>query len=61
MVENEVGLFNDLILITCFLILQKHCFGIHMDKSHKICTHVGQIFNKVRLLLNMDVTVAFLN
>ena len=36
-------------------------FGVHTDKSPKICTHVEQIFlYKAGLLLNIDVAVPFL-
>ena len=40
MVKNEVGEYDDLSLTTCFLTSEKHSFGVHMDKSPKICTHV---------------------
>ena len=44
-----------------FLTSEKHSFGIHTDKSPKICTHVGQILlYKARLVLNIDVAVHFL-
>ena len=43
-----------------YLCLGKNSFGVHTDKSPKICTHVEQIFlYKVRLLLNIDVAVPF--
>ena len=60
MVENEVGEFNDFSLFTCFLTSQKHSFGVHTDKSPKICTRVEQIFMyKTGQLLNIDVAVLF--
>ena len=58
MVKNEAGEFYDLSLTTCFLTSEKHSFGVHADKSPKICTHVEQIFlYKAGLLLNIDVAV----
>ena len=61
MVKNEAGEFYDLGLTTCFLTSEKHSFGVHTDKSPKICTHVEQIFlYKAGLLLNIDVAVPFL-
>ena len=58
MVKNEVGEYNDLSLTTCFLTSEKHSFGVHTDKSPKICTHVEQIFfYKAGLLLNINVAV----
>ena len=61
MVKNEAWEFCDLTLTTCFLISEKYSFGIHTDKSPKICTHVEQILMyKVGLLLNIDVVVPFL-
>ena len=57
---TEVGEFNDFSLFTCFLTSQKHSFGVHTDKSPKICTRVEQIFMyKTGLLLNIDVVVPF--
>ena len=59
-VKNEVGEYNDLSLTTCFVTSEKHSFGVHTDKSPKICTHVEQIFlYKAGLLLNIDVAVPF--
>ena len=49
MVKNEVRKDNGLSLTTCFLTSEKHSFGVHTDKSTKICTHVEQIF-----LYNLD-------
>ena len=61
MVKNEAGEFYDLNLTICFLISEKHSFGVHTDKSPKICTHVEQIcLYKAGLLLNIDVAVPFL-
>ena len=61
MVINEAGEFYDLNLTICFLNSEEHSFGVHTDKSPKICTHVEQIFlYKVRLLLNINVAVPFL-
>ena len=61
MVKNEAGEFYDLTFTTCFLTSEKHSFGVHTDKSPKICTHVEQIFlYKAGLLLNIDVAVPFL-
>ena len=61
MVKNEAGEFYDLSFTTCFLTSEKHSFGVHTDKSPKICTHVEQIFlYKAGLLLNIDVAVPFL-
>ena len=61
MVKNEAGEFYDLGLTTCFLSSEKHSFGVHPDKSPKICTHVEQIFlYKAGLLLNIDVAVPYL-
>ena len=61
MVKNEAGEFYDLNLTICLLTSDKHSFGVHTDKSPKICTHVEQIFlYKAGLLLNIDVTVPFL-
>ena len=61
MVKNEVGEYNDLSLNTCFLTSEKHSFGVHTDKSPKICTFVEQIFlYKAGLLLNIEVAVPFL-
>ena len=61
MVKNEAGEFYDLTLTTCFLNSEKHSFGVHTDKSPKICTHVEQIFlYKAGLLLNIDVAVPLL-
>ena len=61
MVKNETWEFCDLTLTTCFLISEKHSFGIHTDKSPKICIHVEQILMyKVGLLLNIDVVFPFL-
>ena len=61
MVKNEAGEFYDLTFTTCFLTSEKHNFGVHTDKSPKICTHVEQIFlYKAGLLLNIDVAVPFL-
>ena len=58
MVKNEAGEFYDLNFTTCFLTSEKHSFGVHTDKSPKICTHVEQIFlYKAGLLLNIDVAV----
>ena len=60
MVRNEVGLSNDLRLTPCLLILAKRSFGVHTDKSPKICTHIEHIFlYKAGLLLNFDVSVPF--
>ena len=60
MVKNEVGEYNDLSLTTYFLTSQKHSFGVHTDKSLKICTHVEQIFlYKAGLLLNINIAVPF--
>ena len=60
MVKNEVGEYNDLSWTTCFLAPEKHSFGVHMDESPKICTHIEQIFlYKAGLLLNIDVAVPF--
>ena len=59
--KNEAGEFYDLTFTTCFLTSEKHSFGVHTDKSPKICTHVLQIFlYKAGLLLNIDVAVPFL-
>ena len=61
MVKNEAGEFYDLNLTICFLISEKHSFGVYTDKSSKICTHVEQTFlYKAGLLLNIDVAVPFL-
>ena len=61
MVTNEVGKYNDLSLTACFLTEEKHRFGVHTDKSPKMCTLVEQIFlYKAGLLLNIDVAVPFL-
>ena len=61
MVKNEAGEYYDLNLTICFLTSEKHSFGVHTDKSPKICTNVEQIFlNKAGLLLNIDVAVPFL-
>ena len=61
MVKNEAGEFYDLNLTICFLTSQKHSFGVHTDKSPKICTHVEQIFlYKAGLLLNINVAVPLL-
>ena len=61
MVKNEAGEFYDLNLTICFLTSEKHSFGVHTDKSPKICLHVEQIFlYKAGLLLNIDVAVPFL-
>ena len=61
MVKNEGGEFYDLNLTTCFLTSEKHSFGVHTDKSPKMCTHVKQVFlYKAGLLLNIDVAVPFL-
>ena len=61
MVKTEAGEFYDLSFTTCFLTPEKHSFGVHTDKSPKICTHVEQIFlYKAGLLLNIDVAVPFL-
>ena len=58
MVKNEAGKFYDLNLTICFLTSEKHSFGVHTDKSLKICTHVEQTFlYKTGLLLNIDVAV----
>ena len=58
MVKNEAGEFYDLNLTICFLTSEKHSFGVHTDKSPKICTQVEQIFlYKAGLLLNIDVAV----
>ena len=44
-----------------FSDFREHSFGVHMDKSPQICTHVEQIFlYKAGLLLNIDVAVPFL-
>ena len=60
MVKNEAGEFYDLSFTTCFLTSEKHSFGVHTDKSPKICTHVEQIFlYKAGLLLNIDIAVPF--
>ena len=56
-----MGEYNDSSLTTCFLTSEKHTFGVHTDKSPKICTHVDQIFlYKAGLLLNIDVAITFL-
>ena len=61
MVKNEAGEFHDLSFTTCFLTSEKHSFGVHTDKSPKICTHVEQLFlYKAGLLLNINVVVPFL-
>ena len=61
MVKNEAGEFYDLNLTICFLTSEKHSFGVHTDKSPKICTHVEHIFlYNAGLLLNIDVAVPFL-
>ena len=61
MVKNEAREFYDLNLTICFLTSEKHSFGVHMDKSPKICTHIEQIFlYKAGLLLNINVAVPFL-
>ena len=61
MVKNEMGENNDLSFTTCFLTSKKHSFGVHTDKSPKICTHVEQIFlYRAGLLLNIDIAVPFL-
>ena len=61
MVKNEAGEFYDLNLTVRFLTSEKHSFGVHTDKSPKICTHVEQInLYKAGLLLNIDVAVPFL-
>ena len=58
MVKNEAGEFYDISLYTCFLTSEKHSFGVHTDKSPKICTHVEHVFRyKAGLLLNIDVAV----
>ena len=60
MVKNEVGEYNDLSWTTCFLTSEKYSFGVHTDKSPKICTHLEQIFLcKAGLLLNIYATVPF--
>ena len=60
MVKKEVGEYKDFSLTTCFLTSEKHSFGVHTDKSLKICLHVDQIFlNKAGLLLNIDVAIPF--
>ena len=60
MVKNEVGEFYDLNLAMCFLTSEKHSFGVHTDKSPKICTYVEQIFlYKAGLLSTIDVAVPF--
>ena len=60
MVKNEAGEFYDLNLTICFLTSDKHSFGVHTDKSPKICTHVEQIYlYTAGLLLNIDVAVPF--
>ena len=60
MVKNEAGEFYDLNLAMCFLTSEKHSFGVHTDKSPKICTHVEQLFlYKAGLLSNIDVAVPF--
>ena len=60
MVKNEAGEFYDLSFTTCFLTSEKHSFGVHTDKSYKICTHVEQIvLYKAGLLLNIDAVVPF--
>ena len=60
MVKNEVGEYNDLSWTTCFLISEKHSFGVRMDKSPKMCTNLEQKFlYKAGLLLNIDVAVPF--
>ena len=60
MVKNEAGEFYDLHLTLCFLTSEKHSFGVHTDKSPKICTHVEQIIlHKAGLLLNINVAVPF--
>ena len=44
-----------------FLTSEKRSFGVHTDRSPKMCTHVEQIFlYKAGLLLNIDVAVPFL-
>ena len=61
MVKNKAGEFYDLSLTTCFLTWKEHSFGVHKDKSPKMCTHVEQIFlYKAGLLLNIDNAVPFL-
>ena len=61
MVKNEVEENNDLSFTTCFMISAKHNFGVHTDKSPKICTHVEPILlYKAGLLLNIDVVFPFL-
>ena len=61
MVKNEAGEFYDLNLTIMFSDFREHSFGVHTDKSPKICTHIEQIFlYKAGLLLNVDVTVPFL-
>ena len=61
MVKNEAGEFYNLNFTTFFLTSKKHSFGVHTDKSPKICTHVEQIFvYKAGLLLNIGVAVPFL-
>ena len=61
MVKDEAGeslrfKFNYI----CFLTSEKHSFGVHTDKSPKICTHVEQIcLYKAGLLLNINVVVLF--
>ena len=61
MVKNEAGEFYDLNLAICFLTSEVNSFGVHTDKSPKICTHVEQIYlYKAGLLLNIDVAVPFL-
>ena len=58
--KNEAGEFYDLSFTTFFLTSEKHSFGVHTDKSPKICTHVEQIFlYKAGLLLDIDVAVPF--
>ena len=60
MVKNVVGEYNDLSWTKCFLTSENQSFGVHTDKSPKICTHVKQIFlYKAGLLLNTDATVPF--
>ena len=60
MVKNEAGEFYDLNLTICFLLSEKHSFGIHTEKSPKICTHVEQVsLYKAGLLLNIDGAVPF--
>ena len=60
MVKNEEAENRNLNSTTCPQILEEQSFGVHTDKSPKICTHVEQIFLfKAGLSLNIDVAVSF--